>query len=406
MRPKVFLAILVGLALLMSFGMTAKDAQADALMFPWVTKSATVSTIISVVNLAAPDYSTDNPQPELLHYQYWHKIPSPYTSDVNHQRNICDEFDFKAYISKDDLVSFDSSGKINNGLPLWNDNSPIHPNDTIFVDDYRLDIDDPVRAFLIVDNNTPNYALTANTNTDGTLYGEALVLEITTGAAWGYIAYNASGGTTSYQDEPVYFEDGLDYLGEVLGSSEETQTVILNPNSVTTKFFITPLTDDEDDTIGVLGARSPNSNARVQLCKRTTDQDGTCQSGGMFDNVEGTVSFTNPKDIVCTSADTLEALMGTSSFNSFRDSGRSGWAWIITLLGTVDQLPANGIPDNPCDDVMIGKLEYTDTSLDIDGMTIPTQPGVAGGINSFLWLRDSETTCGEYGINYIHNEQP
>jgi hypothetical protein len=406
MRPKVFLAILVGLALLMSFGMTVKDAQADAIMFPWVTKSATVSTIISVVNLAAPDYSTDNPQPELLHYQYWHKIPSPYTSDVNHQRNVCDEFDFKAYISKDDLVSFDSSGKINDGLPLWNDNDPLHPNDTIFVSDYRLDIDDPVRAFLLIDNNTPNYAITANTNTDGTLYGEALVLEITTGAAWGYIAYNASGGTTSYQDDAVYFEDGLDYLGEVLGSSEETQTIILNPNSVTTKFFITPLTDDEDDTIGVLGARSPNSNTRVQLCKRTTDQDGTCQSGGMFDNVEGTVSFTNPKDIVCTSADSLEALMGTSSFNSFRDSGRSGWAWIITSLGTVDQLPANGIPDNPCDDVIIGKLEYTDTSLDIDGMTIPTQPGVAGGINSFLWLRDSETTCGEYGTNFIHNEQP
>jgi hypothetical protein len=402
MRPKVFLAILVGLALMLSFGLTVKDAKADAIMFPWIVKSSTVSTIVSVVNTAGPSITLLS-EPELLHFQYWHKIANPYP-DVNNQENICNEYDFKAYISKDDLVSFDTSGKINDGLPLWNDNSALHPNIPEFASDYRLNVAGDVRAYLIVDNNTPHYALESGTNSDGTLYGEALVLEITTGAAWGYIAYNASGGDTSYQENPVYFEDGLDFLGEVLGSDEVTQTVVLNPNSMTTKFFITPLTDSADDDAGIWGARSPNSNTRIQICRDADHGSGNCDAAGMWDNIEGPISFGDPKDVVCTDAAKLEEIMGEGAFNSFRDSGRSGWGYVVTRPGTVDQLPANGFPDNPCYDMIVGKLEYTDQNLVIGDTTIPTTPGVAGGVNSFLWLRNSENgETGEYGINYIHN---
>jgi hypothetical protein len=394
-RPKVFLAILVGLALLLSFGVTVKDAKADAILFPWIVKSTNVSTIVSVVNTAGPTHALIS-DPELLHYQYWHKIATPYP-DVNNQLNICNEYDFKAYISKDDLVSFDTSGKINNGLPLWNDDDPRHPNDTVgFASDYSLNVAGDRRAFLIVDNNTPNYSLQAGTNEDGTLYGEALVLEITTGAAWGYVAYNASGGVTSYQEAPVAFPDGSDALGEVIGADEFIPTIILNPNSFTTKFFVTPVTDGN--------ARSPNNNTRIQICVRPNSSGG-CAASGMYDNVEGGISFGDPKNVVCTDAAKLIEIMGEAAYNSFASSGRSGWGFIITRTGTVDQLPVDGIPDNPCEQMIVGKLEYTETTLDIDGMTVPTNPGVAGGINNFIWLRNTTTSSiiGLGAINNIHN---
>jgi len=377
MRPKVILSVLVSLALLLTFGMAVKDAKADAIMFPWVIKSDNVSTIISVVNTAALD---------LIHFQYWHKINYPHIDDVNHQENWCEEFNFKATVSKDDLVSFDSSGKINDGLPLWNDDS----NQTLFVDSFALAVDGSVRAYLLVDNNT------AGTSLDGTLYGEAMVVELTTGAVWGYIAYNSMAGEASSQDSPVYFEDGRDLLGEVIGVDETTQTIILNPNAVITKFFVTPITYGS--------ARSPNSNARVQLCTRP-DQHGDCKSGGMFNNIEGALSFTNRKEIVCTTADKLEEFISTAAFVSFRDSGRSGWSYIVTHPGTLDVNPFDLNPDNPTGDVCIGKLEYTEDALEIDGMTIPITPGVSGGTNNFIWLRDSETSsiAGAQGINYIHN---
>jgi hypothetical protein len=397
MRPKVFLAILAGLALMLSFGVTVKDAKADALLYPWIVKSTNVSTIISVVNTAGPTHALIS-DPELLHFQYWHKIATPYP-DRNNQLNICNEYDFKAYISKDDLVSFDSSGKINDGLPLWNDDDPRHPNETVgFASDYRLTVDGDVRAFLIVDNNTPHYSLEAGTNEDGTLYGEALVLEITTGAAWGYVAYNALGGVASYQEDPVNFQDVFDLLGEVIGPTEWIPTIILNPNSVTTKFFLTPIA-----TSGSF-QRSPNCNTRIQICRRPNFSGG-CAASGMYDNVEGGISFGDPKNVVCTDAAKLVEIMGEAAYNSFRDSGRSGWGFIITRPGTVDQLPVDGIPDNPCDQMIVGKLEYTETALDIDGMTIPTNPGVAGGINNFIWLRNSTTTsiAGREAINNIHN---
>ena len=55
MRTKVLLCILIGTVLLLSVGIGIKDAKADALLFPWIVKSAGISTIISVVNTAETD---------------------------------------------------------------------------------------------------------------------------------------------------------------------------------------------------------------------------------------------------------------------------------------------------------------------------------------------------------------
>jgi len=55
MRTKVLISVIIATVLLLSFGIGLKDAKADALLFPWIIKSADTTTVISVVNTAETD---------------------------------------------------------------------------------------------------------------------------------------------------------------------------------------------------------------------------------------------------------------------------------------------------------------------------------------------------------------
>ena len=83
MKHKMILGCLsIALLLIASF-FIADDAQADALLFPWIIKSADISTMISVVNTAGNEvagYQEDPPYD--LHYQYWGTTPS-YSATLN-----------------------------------------------------------------------------------------------------------------------------------------------------------------------------------------------------------------------------------------------------------------------------------------------------------------------------------
>jgi predicted cobalt transporter CbtA len=65
------MTVFMTLALALTFAFVGvKDASADALLFPWITKSSTVSTLVSVVNTTNIDATAAADQ---LHYQYWYK---------------------------------------------------------------------------------------------------------------------------------------------------------------------------------------------------------------------------------------------------------------------------------------------------------------------------------------------
>jgi len=400
MRKSFLLIAILAAVLIFPFAINVDKADADAIMFPWIVKSATVSTLVSVVNTAQgnPDFE------ERVHLQYWMKDPNGTnaTPDVNDQENTCTEVDFKVVVSKDDLFTFDTSGKIGNGLPLFGDTNtkPVNPATSL-----KMNATDPRRAFLLVDNNTAQNFAAVAANEDGTLYGEAIVLELGSGAAWGYVAYNPSGGMESSQSYAVSFVDGTDMLGEVIGGTEFTQTTIMPVNTMITRFFLTPVDIADVGEHNAQNQRVGNANTKVSLCLDPTKvqlgQGFTrCSEGGVYDNEEGPLSNSVNKNIVCTSADDLEALMG-GGYATFRDSGSSGWAYVVTNLGDVDKtgLLNNGIAtvDNPSDQMIIGRLEYTDTNLVLDGYD------VGGSINNFVWLRDSTNGRGATGINNIHN---
>ncbi len=399
MKKSFLLITILAAVLIFPFAINVDKAGADAIMFPWIVKSATVSTLVSVVNTAQgnPDFE------ERVHLQYWVKDPNGAHADtapdvVNDQENTCTEIDFKVLVSKDDLFTVDTSGKIGSGLPLFGDTNtiPVNPATSL-----KMNVPDPRRAFLLVDNNTSNNfaAPTVQSNEDGTLYGEAIVLELGSGASWGYIAYNPSGGQTSSQSAAVTFEDGSDLQGEVIGADEITQTVIMPVNTMTTRFFLTPVDVADSGEHAAANQRVGNANARVQLCL-VPNGTGGCTEGGMYDNEEGPLSYHVNKNVVCTAGVDLQSLLG-GGYATFRDSGSSGWTYVVTNRGNKDQtgLIGNGAAtvDNPSDEMIIGRLEYTETNLVLDGYD------VGGAVNNFVWLRDSETVTSLGGINNIHN---
>lgn len=396
MRSKVILSVLVCLALLLSLGVAVKEVKADAIMFPWIIKNTGVtSTLISVVNTAgvpvAGVYAVSG-VPFELHYEYWWKTGG--------QTDVCDEWDFRKPTSKDDIVTFDAAGYINNGNPLFNDNINNVPYGSAGFD-LGVGVPSPARAYLIVDNNTQAFQdlgfdpLNSDINLDGTMYGEAMIINLTDGSSWGYIAYNASGGEENSANAPVDFSDGMDLLGEVLANTqdetsgniaytinpqERAPVVLMPPASIKTKFFMTPTDADfgtytadtsirtSDDPTDY-NQRKGNINARIQLMFMTSTG---VMNGGIYDNDENVISFTRPKDIVCTSADFLSALIDAPVFENWKAEGTQGWAFLITKPGVIDKAPQNGVPDNPEMQMLIGKLEYSDDTqaFVIGSMTI------------------------------------
>jgi hypothetical protein len=406
MDRKVVIAVTLCIVLLLSLGAWVKDASADAIMFPWVVRSADVTTVISVVNTAETDAEALGLpfHNNRIHVEYWHKLTT-----ANDQEEICTEYDYEVTSSKDDMVTWDMAGHFNGGLPMYNDTS----NEVIAVPDMTLAVEDPRRAFLLVDNNT-EALVDAGTNVVGTMYGEATVIEHKTGAAWGYIAFNSWTGMRDplAGELDLEFGDTYDQQGEVIGDEETTQTTLMNPNDVITKLFVTPA-DDMDPDMFDLDQRRGNWNVRVQLCRyperggADEPYTGDCTGGGIWNNEEGGFSFTEKKNIVCTAADNIVDFFGgagTSAYTQWVASGKAGWTYIVTHSGNID---ARDGTDKfaVANEAIIGKLEYG-TQLNWGG-------SIADTINNFVWLRDNATIYSycpappcEFlaGINIFHNE--
>lgn len=409
MRSKVLVSVLVAICMLFSFGIV-KNAQADQLLFPWIVKSSTVSTIISVVNTAGSNLGWNYlGVDQQLHYQYWYKTATD-TGTAASQTVPCTNQSFKRATSKDDLVMFDASANINDGKALFGDSARYGDQS------FKLSAAGPIRAFLLVDNDTPFFlAGTVDDNVDGTLYGEALVLELGGGAAWGYIAYNASGNSgATMQTSPAVMNDGLDSLGEVLGGlgaavedigligqGEVTPIVLQAAQAATTRFFMTPIDNSgvplsyiNDDN--ALNQRVGNANAKIQLIYNPAPDQFY---GGLFTDDESPIDFSKKKNIVCTSADTLQDLMTEAAWTDFAATQAPGWTMIDIQTGDLD-VNENDRIDNPTDDMIVGKLEYSISNFNFDGKTATF---ASAAFNNLNWIRNSYSREGCVGINCVRN---
>jgi len=113
MRGKIIIICML-IALLVSSGSLSGKAFADAILFPWIVKSNTASTLISVVNTAGTIPGTyPNDVIPKLHYEYLYK-----SSINNGDTELCVDYDFLRPTSVNDLVSFDASGIMMAGKPF------------------------------------------------------------------------------------------------------------------------------------------------------------------------------------------------------------------------------------------------------------------------------------------------
>ena len=237
MKKWMVLMLAVGFVLTASF-----SAQADVIL-PWIVKSPTVSTIVSVIN------TDKDPNTDPIHLKYFVK---PGDTDYTSQ---CKEEDFYLPLSKNDIVVFDAANKINNG-------HPVYPDDRIANPKLQLGITsiDAGRGVLAI---------------DGAAYAEAIVLELAGGAAWGYDAYDNSTAT--------------DQFGQIISPAEYAYLVIQPKNVFKTKLFVTPISANNQI--------SGKESATVYL---SMDQAGN--QTGFYDQDENPYSTNVKITTTCTSA--------------------------------------------------------------------------------------------------------
>jgi hypothetical protein len=171
---KKIIAIVAVLACLLLTSAVVSIAYADTILFPVIAVNPPwVTTIVSVFNLTGSS-STH------LHYICRHKdafvdsLPN-YSGSGGSQRFTRNTFD-------GDLVSFDASGVLNEGNALFND-----PN--TYDGAFSMSGSGARRAFLLITNSASS-GTRVNVWDNQALGGEAIIMDIASGAAWGYRAIN------------------------------------------------------------------------------------------------------------------------------------------------------------------------------------------------------------------------
>ena len=278
--------------------------KADTVLFPVVASNyPNVITIVSVTNYGGSTDSTD------LMYIYNYKA-SIIDSTPNHTGGCSvDVGVLPTFVP--DLVSFDASGAFNSGYALFND-----PDD--YGGPFTPGFAGPVRAYLLVTNSTSGGSR-VDVGYAWSLSGEAIVMDIMTGAAWGYTALN------DYNREDFsFYSSGV---ANVLDAGWLKRFSFFPPSEWTTKLFITPIgtsmeSTDSTTTVRILGY-------------------GGSDSGSITDRSDTTYNFNVSQLVNCTAAVNLSELMDSTAWAGIYYSG--GWGWLEIVSG---------------DSTVVYKLEY------------------------------------------------
>jgi len=335
-------------------------AQAGTILFPQITVSPTVTTIISVMN--AGD-GWEQPTGETLHYRYYWKpwLDKTYNADDPNTlqvENKCTEKNRYLPTSKNDIPAFDVSGNFYGSAGrgvMFFDDSTNNDWDKGTVD-YRLGapstlLGNPAahRAFLIVDNDSDKFF--------GDLAGEAVVSEVVSGATWGYQAF-----------QNVKSED---YDFERYASYRYSLVAFMPADEVTTRFQATVLdgsgvSPDKDQIVGA------SYGATAHLGPRVLDAGTDDIVLGAYDRDENFRSGGIDKPVTCIGAWDIEDMF-PDAINDLPDTW--GWTNITNYKVKYDVNGVEAFPDKQT--AAVFKVEFGDS---IDGTP------VNGVFNNGLYL--------------------
>lgn len=380
----------VAVAVAATLGITVAGigtAQADEILFPYVVTSSTVTTLVTTINNVTL-LDSSGTAPNKLHYRYWYK------NGANAENNgaTCAEVDRSLPTSANDVVTIDVGGKIkkdNLGI-LFEDvkvsTLPASDGKGYGAASFSMlaGLTQPVRSFLVVDNNdfAPGSSSETFFRTTESIAGEAIVLEFANGAAWGYSAYNASGrfdGPNESRSNLYDFSDFVETTGEVLSgqAGEGFVPVAIAPrfvngdptkgDDVITKFFVTPIAQSSFSTATNTWVPPVGGQLRGDLTTRVrlTVQDRGLGAAVMYDRDEAPISGQVPQSVTC---------VGAVDFKDLLSEGARG----LVPAGGWSNLVVGGTGVNTQEAVVI-KLEY-------NTKTSPSLPAL-GIINNAIWLR-------------------
>jgi hypothetical protein len=198
-------------------------AQADTLLFPVIAiNQPNVTTIVSVTNESAAATS--------LHYIY--RVKDSLVGGSPNITGSCTSVSFTRTTYYRDLVSFDASGSLNSGNALFGDTD-------VYGGSFDMGLTGPRRAYLLVTHsNASGTRIDVGNNT--ILFGEAIIMDIMYGAAWGYKAMNATD-----REDYTFTDSGIQNAIKY-ASFNYRGFSFFPPNEWTTKFFVTPIGADMD----------------------------------------------------------------------------------------------------------------------------------------------------------------
>ena len=293
--------------ILLSGPLLPTSAVADTVLFPVIAVNApNVTTVVSVTNGLGG--SSDR-----LRYVYKYKNSLNQAGAPN-LTGVCNSVDFDRNTRNGDIVSFDASGTLNNGNALFGD-------PTSYDGGFGIGQSGPIRGYLLVSNCCTGGDAIVKDDGEVDLSGEAIIMDIASGAAWGMKAINDE-SQEGYGFLKVDAGGGVwSALSALQSNGSDTRRFsFYPPMQWNTRFFITPINSD-------MASTNADPGAHVAL-RTNTSPDGE----GIYDR-QGNQLPSTPitQEINCTGAVNLEQLMDAATWAAVEAGG--GWSYFRVVSG-------------------------------------------------------------------------
>jgi len=322
---------------------------ADVAMFPYVVNSATVTTLVSIVDqaTAGQGYTAGGAVGgDRLHWRLNYKAGANATNNAA----LCEEVNYYLPSSENDIQTVDIGGNFGSATKgvLFSDassNNDWNANTTATIN-YMLGKTAGVqRGVLFVHNADAAPAAQ-------TLYGEAMILDFSTGAAWGYQAQLKQ--SVAGNDNTAF--DFSAAATNAVGSAPDTLTFMPTAET-TTRVFVTPVNT---------GAAAPMldvNGSSIAGWDRLTARVGLVTGTGVaYDRDENLVSGTTLNNVTCVGAVDVTSMM-TAGAAAVLANG--GWGTLSIITGTGAAATSQNV-----NTAIATKLEFN-TSGTLNGQAIP-----------------------------------
>lgn len=322
---KTLIAASVGAVMAVaSIGAQAATPGTTNLLFPYITTKAGAFTFISITSqfgTATPASTVAAP----LHFTYATKAVG---ADVN---SACDHTDGDGRTTPNDLMQFEVQNKIN--LPAAYGDTTSSPK---YLTEGSAGLNR--EGFLVVNNNVGSTYGTSSAYAGLRLYGEARVIDTTTGLYFGYSTDDLH--TSAFVDDKPQFADLSGPDMSTPDSATTDKVLSWFPTSiVNTSVYLVPLHHEWHM------AYNGNVRTHVKLAGGDTKgADGMIKYstfGGHYNNNELFQSHETPRGVTCFGSITREQLVGSLN-NTWSANG--GWANLRAVghstTGTVPSMSA------------------------------------------------------------------